>query len=135
MDNSFLERLEAKIKKTKIKKAKKKPQATGKFYDEFKKKLIYIIQEDFLNSVPNEIVDGKEIILESRLIKIEIFSDREFLLNIDDEIIQNYRCYELSATELRKAIYKDIAEELSNLIGKKVVYTRGMEWLKFICYY
>jgi len=129
MDN-FLERLEAKIKL-----AKKEPEAVENFDNELKKILIHIVQEDFLNSVPDEIVDGKEIKLESSLIKIVSISDRGCRLRINDKIIENYRCDELPVVEFRKSIYKEVAEELSILIGKQVFCTRGMDWLKFICYY
>ena len=130
MDN-FLERLD-----TKIKLAKKEQESMGKFYNDLKKVLIEIIQEDFLNSVPDEIVEGKEITFESSMIRIASDSTREeHRLHINGKIIENYRCDELPVVEFRKSIYKDVAKDLSNLIGKEVFCTRGMDWLKFICYY
>ena len=133
MSNNFLERLNEKIQS-----AKKIPAEPKETFDEVKKKLISIIQEDFLNSIPDEIVEGKEIMLDSRWIRIENKSEKEYCIMIGNEIIQNYKCNHHDYYERARFLSnleKQIVSELSHLIGRRVVSVCSSDSLHFFCYY
>ena len=125
----FLEKLEAKKNSIKI-----LPKEYEEDINQLKERIVSIVQEDFISSIPKTIREGEKIKLKSRKFCIES-TESGFYIKFDDckvRIKENHDTGDILSDRVKTVMQlsNEIERELSELVGQKVENTEYLATMR-----